>query len=256
MRDVVKWNTVGPRVSAVFDVTGDGKTAAKASAGRYYYVLSTGGGGVSNVNPQRELQRDSTPGTIANGDHKFQLGEQTGTPVVTRGRRRTARCSRRSIRTSAGPYTDEYSVGVDRELDGQLRSSARSTPTAGRRTRRRRRTRDNAVRDDADVARWIPGIDGVVGTADDGTYGFYPAHLGGQPGVHHQRPERRAELQGPGDHGDQAAVEPLADAGRLHAVEERSIDDVSVDISPNFLINANGNITDADERRTGRTSSS
>src|SRR5262245_32393459 len=50
IRDVVKWHTVGPRASAIFDVTGDGKTAAKASAGRYYYILSTGGGGVSNVN--------------------------------------------------------------------------------------------------------------------------------------------------------------------------------------------------------------
>ena len=50
VRDIVKWNTVGPRISAMFDISGDGKTAAKASAGRYYYVLSTGGGGVSNVN--------------------------------------------------------------------------------------------------------------------------------------------------------------------------------------------------------------
>src|SRR5262249_28646147 len=49
-RDVVKWNTAGPRVSAVYDITGDGKTAAKFGAGRYYYQLSTGGGGVSNVN--------------------------------------------------------------------------------------------------------------------------------------------------------------------------------------------------------------
>ena len=35
VRDVVKWNTAGPRVSAIYDLTGDGKTAAKASAGRY-----------------------------------------------------------------------------------------------------------------------------------------------------------------------------------------------------------------------------
>src|SRR4051794_4506328 len=49
-RNIVKWNTAGPRLSAVYDVSGDGRTAAKASYGRYYYVLSTGGGGVSNVN--------------------------------------------------------------------------------------------------------------------------------------------------------------------------------------------------------------
>ena len=49
-RNIVKWNTAGPRASAIFDLTGDGKTALKGGAGRYYYVLSTGGGGVSNVN--------------------------------------------------------------------------------------------------------------------------------------------------------------------------------------------------------------
>ena len=35
VRDIVKWNTAGPRVNAIYDITGDGKTAAKASAGRY-----------------------------------------------------------------------------------------------------------------------------------------------------------------------------------------------------------------------------
>src|SRR5262245_11626993 len=51
VRDLVKWTTTGPRVSAVYDVSGDGKTAAKAAYGRYYYILSVGGGGVNLVNP-------------------------------------------------------------------------------------------------------------------------------------------------------------------------------------------------------------
>ncbi len=34
-RDIVLWNTVGPRIAAIVDLTGDGKTAAKASAARY-----------------------------------------------------------------------------------------------------------------------------------------------------------------------------------------------------------------------------
>ena len=41
---------------------------------------------------------------------------------------------------------------------------------------------------------------------------------------------------------NEAAVEPLADVGRLYLRENR-IDNVSVDVSPNYLINANGNIT-------------
>src|SRR5207244_3248162 len=107
IRDVVKWNTAGPRASAVIDVTGDGKTAAKLSAGRYYYVLSTGGGGVSNVNRNANYSENYT-WTDLNGDHKFQLGEQTGTPVVT------AVVVNGAILTSidpnfSRPYTDEYS---------------------------------------------------------------------------------------------------------------------------------------------------
>ena len=51
VRDIVKWNTAGPRLNAIYDITGDGKTAAKAAAGRYYYILSTGGGGVSKPQP-------------------------------------------------------------------------------------------------------------------------------------------------------------------------------------------------------------
>src|SRR5438874_1853577 len=47
IRSVVKWNTAGPRVQAVIDLSGDGRTAMKLAAGRYYYILSTGGGGVS-----------------------------------------------------------------------------------------------------------------------------------------------------------------------------------------------------------------
>src|SRR5262245_4664941 len=50
IRDVVKWNTAGPRVSAIFDVSGDGKTAAKASAGRNYSILAMGGGRVRHGN--------------------------------------------------------------------------------------------------------------------------------------------------------------------------------------------------------------
>ena len=82
IRNVVKWNTAGPRGQLVYDISGDGRTAVKAAAGRYYYILSTGGGGVTQVN--RNANYSETYGwNDANGDHKFQLGEQTGTPVVS-----------------------------------------------------------------------------------------------------------------------------------------------------------------------------
>jgi hypothetical protein len=81
VRNLVRWRTGGPRVSAIYDVTGDGKTAAKASFGRYYYVLSTGGGGVNNVNPNSNYFTTYTWNDI-NNDLKFQPGEQTGAGVL------------------------------------------------------------------------------------------------------------------------------------------------------------------------------
>ncbi len=96
IRNVVKWNTAGPRVSAIYDVTGNGKTAVKASAGRYYYILSTGGGGVSSVNHNANYSEQYTWNDF-NGDHKFQLGEQTGDAGrLRRGRQRPGRHLNRS----------------------------------------------------------------------------------------------------------------------------------------------------------------
>src|SRR5262245_46674136 len=51
IRDVVLWHTAGPRVSAIYDLAGNGKTAVKASFARYSYVPSTGGGVGSHVSP-------------------------------------------------------------------------------------------------------------------------------------------------------------------------------------------------------------
>jgi hypothetical protein len=46
----------GPRVSAAFDLTGDGKTALKGSAARYYYIIPTTGTPLDNVNPNFTYQ--------------------------------------------------------------------------------------------------------------------------------------------------------------------------------------------------------
>src|SRR5207244_2567685 len=109
VRNLVRWRTGGPRVSAVYDVTGDGKTAAKASYGRYYYVLSTGGGGVNNVNPNSNYFTTYTWNDI-NNDLKFQPGEQTGAGVLTSGTTTTIDSN------FSRPYTDEFSFGGDREM--------------------------------------------------------------------------------------------------------------------------------------------
>ena len=127
-------------------MTGDGKTAAKASAGRYYYVLSTGGGGVSNVNPNANYSEQYTWNDL-NGDHKFQIGEQTGTPVVTAVIVERRDRSRRSIRTSAGRTpTSTASASIARSWPNTKLSAVytyrREKNTAGDgEPRRQRRTR-------------------------------------------------------------------------------------------------------------------
>jgi hypothetical protein len=44
VRNVVDWTTMGPRLSAAYDLMGNGKTALKAAVGRYYYQIASGGG--------------------------------------------------------------------------------------------------------------------------------------------------------------------------------------------------------------------
>ena len=163
IRNVVKWNTAGPRVSAVSTSPATARRRLKASAGRYYYVLSTGGGGVSNVNRNANYSEQYT-WNDANGDHKFEIGEQTGTPVVT-AVSSTARSPTSIDPNFSRPYTDEFSVGLDRELMANFKLSVvytyrrekniqasinpairyATTPTVGGRSRLRRRRRHVAT---------------------------------------------------------------------------------------------------------------
>ncbi len=64
---VVTWKNAGPRISAAYDVLGDGKTAIKGSAARYYYVIPTTGTPLDSVNPgTRPSLADLTVGTTRN----------------------------------------------------------------------------------------------------------------------------------------------------------------------------------------------
>jgi hypothetical protein len=240
IRDVVKWNTAGPRVSAIVDLTGDGRTAAKASAGRYYYILSTGGGGVSNVNRNANYQ-ETYGWNDANGNHRFDLGEQTGTPVVS------AVVVNGQILTSidpnfSRPYTDEYAFSVDRELRPNLKLSTSFTY---------RREKNLQATTNPDIATVYapalqlavdPGPDGVVGTGDDGTYGFYQRI---------SATNRRVILNDPNVVNSYKGLEitltkRLTNRWQMlagYTLSKNRVDNYSVDTSPNFLINADGNVT-------------
>jgi carboxypeptidase family protein/TonB-dependent receptor-like protein len=238
VRDIVKWNTAGPRVSAIFDVTGDGKTAAKASAGRYYYILSTGGGGVSAVNKNGSYQEQYS-WNDANGDHRFQLGEQFGTPVVT------AVVVNGQVLTSidpnfSRPYTDEYTFSLDRELMANFKLSANVT------YRREKNLQvsinpDNVY--DTNLTTAVdPGLDGFVGTPDDSTYGFYQRLSAANRMVVTNDAKVTQTYKGL----ELTLSKRFSDRWQMlagYTLSKNRIDDVSLDISPNFLINANGPIS-------------
>lgn len=166
VRDVVNWKTIGPRLSAAYDLFGNGRTALKAAAGRYYYVIAAGGGILDGVNPNATYSETYNWNDV-NGDRRFQPGEQTGNAVINRVDPATVSVDPDYRR----PYTDEFTGGVDHELFPALRLSAVYTY----RVERDIQATSNPANpfDTFLTTRPDAGRDGVFGTADDGTFQFY-----------------------------------------------------------------------------------
>jgi hypothetical protein len=238
IRNVVKWNTTGPRISAVYDVTGDGKTAVKAGWGRYYYVLSTGGGGVSSVNFNANYS-ETYVWNDANGNHKFDLGEQVGAPTVS------AVVVNGQIATSIDPnftrpYTDETSFGLDRELMANTKLGVVFTY-------RREKNLQTTINPDNPYASTLttavdPGLDGVVGTADDGTYGFYARTSAANRAVITNDPNIVQRYRGV----EFTLTKRFTNRWQMlagYTLSKNEQLNYTLDTSPNFIINGNGNIT-------------
>jgi hypothetical protein len=242
IRDVVLWHTAGPRVSGAYDLMGNGKTAVKASYGRYYYVLSTGGGGVSNVNRNANYSETYTWNDL-NGDHKFQIGEQTGTPTVSA----VFNPATGEIFTSIDPkfrrpYTDEYTMDLDHELAPNVRLSAVYTY-------RREKYPQVSMNPDNPYAATPttavdPGLDGIVGTPDDGTYQFFQRTSAANRVVITNDPTQLQTYKG----FEINVTKRMSKRWQMLVGYTRSrnrLDFVSIDTSPNLLINANGLVTGA-----------
>jgi hypothetical protein len=235
IRDVVLWHTTGPRFSAIYDLKGDGRTALKGSWGRYYYVLSTGGGGVSNVNLNATYSEQYN-WNDANRDLVFQPGEQTGTPVITSG-------TTTSIDPDfKRPYTDELSLSVDRQLFGDLKFSAAFT------YRREKNIQVSANPDNPYAATPTvgvdPGLDGLTGTADDGTFQYFERLSAANRTLITNDPTRLLSYKGL----EITGTKRLSNRWQMLAGYTWSTnrqDDASVDTSPNLLINTDGVITTA-----------
>ena len=171
-----------------------------------------------------------------NGDLKFQPGEQTGAGVLTSG-------TTTSINPNfSRPYTDEFSVGVDRELMANFKLSAVYT------YRREKNLQASANPDNpyatTPTSAVDPGIDGVVGTADDSTYSFFQRISAANRTLITNDPNVLQSYKGL----EITLTKRLSNRWQMlagYTGAKNRLSNVTVDTSPNFLINANGNITNA-----------
>ena len=99
----LKWTTLAPRLGAVYDVTGDGKTLIKASFARYYAANITQWFTYMNPNDfvivYDYLYSDGTP-----ANYPFYIYVPGGTK------------SGYGDQKLKNPYLDEFTIGVEREL--------------------------------------------------------------------------------------------------------------------------------------------
>jgi len=113
--NVPDWLDLAPRFGAVYDIFGDGKTALKVTANRYY--LTNGVGHVARVNPRR-LTNDTRTWADRNADEIPQLdelGPSTGFNLGTTNRYNP---------DVKRPYAKEFSLELERQLPYDLVASA------------------------------------------------------------------------------------------------------------------------------------
>lgn len=160
--------TFVPRVSAIYDITGEGRLALRGSYGRYVGGSSGAsanpGPGAANVNPNAIFTRtySNWDGTIPYVPNAANLTSVTGGS--------TARTIDPDLR---GPYVDEYTVGLDvglsRTMTVQFNYVKKIDGNGNK-------TLNIALPFEAytDVRTGIdPGPDNIVGTADDRTLLVY-----------------------------------------------------------------------------------
>ena len=231
--NVLDWTTVGPRLSFAYDVMGNGRTGVKFAAGRYYYIVAAGGGILDTSNPNGNYQETYAWNDL-NRDLRFQLGEQTGTPVVTRVDTTTVSVDPDYKR----PYTDEFTGGVDHELFPNLRLSVIGTHRVEKdvlATSNPANPYDTFLTTRADNGR-----DGIAGTADDGTFQFYNRTVGGVNRTHFTNdPRFRQTYNGV----EVTGTKRMSNRWQMlmgytfgHSRQEGA----SVSTNPNSLINAEG----------------
>ena len=103
--EVFHWNTISPRLGFNWKITGDGRTVLKAHAGRYYRGVVTGE--FDNTSPS------ITPRYLFSGTYDAQ-GNPEGLELVS---------DNTNLRVDPNfkpPYTDQFTIGIERELTKTL----------------------------------------------------------------------------------------------------------------------------------------
>ncbi len=157
-RDIVSFTSFAPRVGFVLGLEENGSSVLKTSWGRYYHQFTTGWPGFANQNGNLF---DSYEWRDPNGDGLFQDGEQGR--LLSRG----IAANNEVNPDMKHPYTDEFTIGVEKELAAGLSVSGTFSYRKG-----------NRLHDSLDIgipfsvyttaSATDPGPDGVIGSGDDG----------------------------------------------------------------------------------------
>jgi hypothetical protein len=185
-RNIPLWYNTSPRISGTYDVTGDGRTALRASWAKYYDVVGTGTPG--GLNPNGLIQQNYVWNDL-NGDLLFQPGElgAASAPTVPLPYDRLSAGRDANLRR---PNRDEFTVGIDRELRPNL---ALSVSWIQREEHDPITNVDNGKPFDRYTQVTVPDIgrDGLSGTTDDTTITVYNEMLPTQTSVTFQTNDDR-----------------------------------------------------------------
>ncbi|HSF16175.1 MAG TPA: TonB-dependent receptor [Vicinamibacteria bacterium] len=171
-RNILDVGSFAPRLGIVLGLEENGRSALKASFGRYYHQFPTG---VPNFANQNASLFDTYDWTDLNGDNLFQNGEQG--VILSRGIAAQNLVDPDFIH----PHTDEITGSLEKEFARNLFASATYSHRWGRN-----------LNDSVDIGipfsayspvnATDPGPDGRLGTSDDGAvftvYNLDPAFRG------------------------------------------------------------------------------
>ena len=177
------WYNWAPRIAGTYDLFGTGKTALKASWGRYLDQINTG----TPPNPNANINQVYAWNDL-NGDLNFQPGSATWDGLkyvggefgtLNQTNNLAVALFDRSVRR---PKRDEITVTVDHELFRNFLLDVSYLRT---------REKDPQGTVDASIETWgtdytllnltDPGRDGLIGTGDDAPLGVYSLNAGVTP---------------------------------------------------------------------------